>query len=61
MKGDCLHLPDGRWSQRIVSGWNGSAYVPQTTNEFVWDGRVLAAIVDQTNGLTAWLRAGMRG
>ena len=28
MKEEWSYLPDGRWSQRIVSNWNGSAYVP---------------------------------
>ncbi len=51
MKEAWSYLPDGRWSQRIVSSWNGSAYVPQYTNRFVWDDKVLLAIVDQTNGL----------
>ncbi|MGA2160405.1 MAG: RHS repeat-associated core domain-containing protein [Verrucomicrobiota bacterium] len=51
MKEDWSYLTDGRWSQRIVSSWNGSAYVPQYTNRFVWDGKVLLAILDQTNGL----------
>ena len=51
MKEDWSYLPDSRWSQRIVSSWNGSVYVPQYTNKFVWDGKVLTAIVDQTNGL----------
>lgn len=45
------YLPDGRWIQRIVSTWNGSAYSPTSTNRFVWDGAVLLAILDQTNGL----------
>ncbi len=52
MKEEWSYLPDGRWSQRIVSSWNGSAYVPQSTNRFVWDDKVLLAMLDQTNGLT---------
>ena len=51
MKEEWSYLPDGRWSQRIVSKWISDAYVPQFTNKFVWDGKVLTAIVDQTNGL----------
>jgi len=45
------HLPDGRWIERIVSTNNGSAYYPAYTNRFVWDGQVLLAILDHTNGL----------
>jgi RHS repeat-associated protein len=59
MKEEWSYLPDGRWSQRIVSSWNGSAYVPQYTNKFVWDGQVLAAIVDQTNGLVMSFMRGL--
>lgn len=51
MKEEWSYLPDGRWNQRIVSAWNGSSYVPQYTNRFVWDGQVLLTILDQTNGL----------
>ena len=56
---DWSYLPDGRWSQRIVSTWNGSAYVPQYTNHFVWDGQVLLAILDQTNGLVMSFMRGL--
>jgi len=50
-------MPDGRWLQRVVYTWNGSAYVPQTTNRFAWDGNVLLAILDHTNGLiTSFMR-----
>jgi RHS repeat-associated protein len=45
------HLPDGRWIQRIVSTNNGAAYYPAYTNRYVWDGQVLLAILDHTNGL----------
>jgi YD repeat-containing protein len=48
-KVDWSYLPDGRWSQRIVSEWNGSAWVPQITNRFVWDGVVLLAVLDGNN------------
>ena len=51
MKEEWSYLPDGRWSQRIVSKWISDAYVAQFTNKFVWDGKVLTAIADQTNGL----------
>ncbi len=46
------HLPDGRWIERIVSTWSGSAYVPQSTNRYVWDHSVLLAILDHTNAVT---------
>jgi RHS repeat-associated protein len=56
---DWSYLPDGRWNQRIVSTWNGSAYVPQSTNRFVWDGQVLLAVLDQTNGLVMSFMRGL--
>ena len=58
LKEEWSYLPDGRWSQRIVSVWDGGVYMPQTTNKFVWDGKVLVAIVDQNNNL---LMSFMRG
>jgi RHS repeat-associated protein len=51
MREEWTHLPDGRWIQRIVSTNNGTAYFPAWTNRFVWDGQVLLAILDHTNGL----------
>jgi RHS repeat-associated protein len=45
------YLPDGRWIERIVSTNNGSTYYPAGTNRYVWDGQVLLAILDHTNGL----------
>ena len=53
MKEEWTYLPDGRWNQRIISTWNTNTlnYEPSTTNYFVWDGKVLLAILDQTNGL----------
>jgi len=59
MKEEWTYLPDGRWNQRIVSSWNGSSYVPQYTNRFVWDGKVLLAILDQTNGLVMSFMRGL--
>jgi RHS repeat-associated protein len=53
------HLPDGRWIERIVSTWNPTTlnYQPSTTNRFVWDGNVLLAVLNHTNGLElAFLR-----
>jgi len=51
VKLDCTY--DYRWrrTQKIVSTWNGSAYVAQSTNKFVYDGWNLVAILDATNGL----------
>jgi RHS repeat-associated protein len=51
------YLPDGRWTERVISTWNGATYVAQSTNRFVWDGQVLLAILDHTNGLaTSFVR-----
>ncbi len=43
------HLPDGRWAQRIISTWDGNSYVPQSTNRFLWDDRVLLAVLNGSN------------
>jgi RHS repeat-associated protein len=51
MKEEWTYLPDGRWTQRIVSTNNGSGWVAVLTNRFVWDNKVLLAILDQTNGV----------
>ena len=58
---DWSYLPDGRWNQRIVSIWNTNtlSYQPSTTNRFVWDGQVLMAILDQTNGLVMSFMRGL--
>jgi len=37
--------------QKIVSSWNGSNYVPQSTNKFVYDGWNLIAVLDGNNNL----------
>ena len=42
---------EGRWIERIVYSWNGSAYAVNYTNRLLWDGKVLVAILDQNNGL----------
>jgi RHS repeat-associated protein len=52
------YLPDGRWSQVIVSKWNGTTYAAQSTNQFLWDGQMLLAEVTP-NGLL--IRGYMRG
>lgn len=59
MKEEWTYLPDGRWYQRIVSTNNGTSYVPQYTNHFVWDGKVLLAVLDQTNGLVISFMRGL--
>ena len=51
------YLSDGRWVQRIVSTNNGSGWVNASTNRYVWDGQVLLAVLDHTNGVvTSFLR-----
>jgi RHS repeat-associated protein len=51
VKEEWSYLPDGRWYQRIVSTNNGTTWIGQYTNRYVWDGRVLLGILDHTNGL----------
>src|SRR6185436_4122736 len=41
----------GRRTQKIASTWNGSAYVAQSTNKFLYDGWNLVAELSGTNGL----------
>ena len=41
----------GRRSQKIVSTWNGSVYVVQSTNKFVYDSWNLIAELNGTNGV----------
>jgi RHS repeat-associated protein len=45
LKVDCAY--DYRWrrTQKIVSTWNGSAYVAQSTNQFIYDGWNLVAVL----------------
>jgi RHS repeat-associated protein len=45
------YSPDGRWIERIAATNDGSTYYPSWTNRYVWDGQVLLAILDHTNGL----------
>lgn len=42
------YLPDGRWSQRVASTWNGSSYAAQSTNRIVWDDIVLLAVINSS-------------
>jgi len=46
LKVDFAYDQQGRRVQKVVSSWNGSAYVPQYTNRFVYDGWNLAAILN---------------
>jgi len=41
----------GRRIQKIVSTWNGSAYVAASTNKFLYDGWNLIAELNSTNGI----------
>ncbi|MCW5551781.1 MAG: RHS repeat-associated core domain-containing protein [Verrucomicrobiae bacterium] len=59
MREQWTHLADGRWIQRIVSTNNGSAYYPAYTNRYVWDGQVLLAVLDHTNGLVMSFMRGL--
>ncbi len=56
---DWTYLPDGRWIERIVWTNNGSGYYPAFTNQFVWDGKVLLAILNHTNGLVMSFMRGL--
>ncbi len=56
-KVDCAYDYGWRRNQKIVSTWNGSAYVAQSTNRFLYDGWNLMAVLNETNGLVysfAW-------
>jgi RHS repeat-associated protein len=59
LKIDCTY--DYRWrrTQKVVSAWNGSSYVPQSTSRFVYDGWNLVAILDGTNGLASFFMWGL--
>jgi len=45
-KVDFVYDSQGRRVQKVTSTWNGSAYVAQSTNKFVYDGWNLIAVVD---------------
>ncbi len=51
VKLDCQYDYLWRRTQKIVSAWNGSAYIAQSTNKFVYDGWNLMAVLNATNGL----------
>jgi len=59
MREQWTYLPDGRWIERIVSTNNGSAYYAAYTNRYVWDGQVLLAVLDHTNGLVMSFMRGL--
>jgi RHS repeat-associated protein len=54
------YLPDGRWSQVVVSTWQPlqTSYVPVSTNRFLWDRQVLLAELAPNGTL---IRSYMRG
>jgi len=45
------YMSDGRWTECVTATWNGSTYVPSETNRFVWDGQILLAMLNGTNGI----------
>jgi len=51
MKEVWTHLADGRWIERVLSTNNGTSYFPSLTNRYVWDGQILLAVLDHTNGV----------
>ena len=55
------HLPDGRWTERVIHTWNTNTlnYQPSTTNRFVWDKQVLLAVLNHTNGVVTGLMRGL--
>ena len=52
-------LPDGRWIERIVSTNDGYAYCTSYTNRYVWNGNVLLAVLNHTNGLAVSFLRGL--
>jgi hypothetical protein len=59
VKLDCAYDSQVRRTQKIVSSWNGSTYVAQSTNKFVYDGWNLIAILDPNSSLLASFQWGM--
>ncbi|HPY32159.1 MAG TPA: RHS repeat-associated core domain-containing protein [Verrucomicrobiota bacterium] len=59
VKLDCQYDSKSRRTQKIVSSWNGSTYVAQSTNKFVYDGWNLIAILDSNSSLLASFQWGM--
>lgn len=52
-------LADGRWIERIVYTNSGTSYFPSLTNRYVWDGQVLLAVLDHTNGVVLSFMRGL--
>jgi RHS repeat-associated protein len=50
---------EGRWIQRVTYSWNGILYLPQSTNRFLWDGRLLLGTLDHTSTLLNSLMRGL--
>jgi RHS repeat-associated protein len=48
---DFTHDYQGRRIQKVLSTWNGSAYVAASTNKFLYDGWNLLAELNGTNGV----------
>ncbi len=46
---DWMFLPDDRWSQRIIYSWIDNDWVAQATNRFLWDDKVLLAVLNGNN------------
>ena len=59
VKLDCAYDSQSRRTQKIVSSWNGSTYVAQSTNKIVYDGWNLIAILDPNSSLLASFQWGM--
>ncbi|OQB93714.1 MAG: tRNA(Glu)-specific nuclease WapA precursor [Verrucomicrobia bacterium ADurb.Bin118] len=59
VKLDCQYDSKSRRTQKIVSSWNGSTYVAQSTNKFVYDGWNLIAILDSNSSLLASFQWGI--
>jgi RHS repeat-associated protein len=51
-KVDFAYDYQGRRVQKVVSTWNGSGYVAQSTNRFLYDGWNLLAIVNSASGVS---------
>jgi len=58
IKVDCAYDWLGRRTQKIVSTWNGSAFVPQSTNRFVYDGWNVIAVLNPQSAVVQSLTWG---
>jgi len=59
MREEWTCLPDGRWIERVVWTNNGTAFYRAYTNRYIWDGQVLLALLDHTNGLVMSFMRGL--